>query len=336
MSGLQSLPIQEILGRGIIKDSDVARFRRIFYEDGIVAADECDLMFKLNSSCDIQEPDWPPFFVEAVTDFIVFQERPQGYLTADNAHWLLDRVSKAGKPLTKTEFELVVNVLDKARWAPVSLAKFALEQVKTAVLTGIGPTRQNRPGAAGTITDAEVDVLRRILYAFAGDGHVAITRDEADVLFDIDEAVANTAPNPAWTDLFVKAVANVIMAASGYAVPSREEALRQESSLDQPEQKTSVLAFLLSMVHSNLSSVQDSYMDQTAEERALARLEHQRIEIITNEAISEAEATWLAARIGRDGRLSPSEHALVAYLKNESPKIHPVLVEAVGRLGHAA
>lgn len=336
MSGLQSLPIQEVLGRGSIKDSDVQRFRRVFYEDGIVAADECDLLFKLNSSCDIQDPSWPPFFVEAVTDYIVFQERPQGYLTADNAHWLIDRIAKPGKTLSKTEFELIVNVLDKARWAPVSLARFALEQVKAGIVTGAGPTRQGKPGDIGRITDFEVDVLRRILYAFAGDGHVAITREEADVMFDIDEAVANAAPNPAWTDLFVKTVANVIMASSGYAVPSREEALRQEASLDQPEQKTSVLAFLLSMVRSNLSSVKDAYMDQTAEERALARLEHQRIEIITNESITEAEATWLANRIGRDGRLSPSEHALVSYLKNESPRMHPALVEAVDRLGRAA
>jgi len=178
--------------------------------------------------------------------------------------------------------------------------------------------------------------LRRILYAFGGDGHVAITREEADVLFDIDEAVAHAAPNPAWTDLFVKAVANVIMAISGYAVPSREQALRQEASLDTPEQKTSVLAFLLSMVRSNLSAVRDAYHDQTSEERALARLEHQRIEIITNESISEADASWLASRLGRDGRLSPSETALVAYLRSESPNIHPMLSQAVERLGDAA
>ena len=155
---------------------------------------------------------------------------------------------------------------------------------------------------AGSITEGEVDLLRRILYAFGGDGHVAVTREEADILFDIDEAVEQADPNPAWTDLFVKAVANVIMAASGYAVPTREEALRQEASLDHPEQKTSVLAFLLSMVQSNLSSVKDAYHDQTAEERALAHLEHQRIEIITNEAITEVEASWLAGRLGRDGR----------------------------------
>ncbi|PPC85732.1 MAG: hypothetical protein CTY39_06455, partial [Hyphomicrobium sp.] len=154
--------------------------------------------------------------------------------------------------------------------------------------------------------------------------------------FDIDEAVADATPNPVWTDLFVKAVANVIMSSSGYSVPTREEALRQEASLQSPEQQTSVLAFLLSMVQSNLTTIQDAYHDQTSEERALARLEHQRIEIITNETITEAEAGWLAGRLGRDGRLSPSEIALVSYLKRQSPKIHPALVEAVERIGHAA
>ena len=126
------------------------------------------------------------------------------------------------------------------------------------------------------------------------------------------------------------------MATSGYAVPSREQALRQEALLDAPEQMTSVYTFLLTMVRSNLSMIKDAYSDQTSEERALARLEHQRIEIITNESINEVEASWLAGRLGRDGRLSPSETALVGYLRAENPKIHPVLIEAVERMGDAA
>ena len=336
MSGFKSLPVHEILARGTIKDSDVAKFRRIFFEDGVVSADEAELLFKLNSDCQIADAGWADFFIEAVTDYVVFQAHPQGYVTSENGHWLIERISREGRVTSKTNMELAVSVLEKARWAPVSLAKFALNQVKYAVMTGLGPLRAGRDTLAGEISPGEVDLLRRILYAFGGNGHVAITREEADIIFDIDEAVSKSAPNAAWTDLFVKAVANVMMATSGYAVPSREEALRQEAALDSPEQKTSVLAFLLSMVRSNLSAVKDAYHDQSAEERALARLEHQRIEIITNETITEVEATWLAQRLGRDGRLSPSETALVAYLKAESPKIHPVLTEAVARLGHAA
>lgn len=336
MSGLQALRVDEIVSRGNLRDTDVRLLRQIFYEDGIVSQTEADLLFKLNDKCPVQHADWGDFFIEAITDYVVFQERPQGYLTSANAHWLIDRIAHDGKVDSKTELELLVNVLDKARWSPVSLVKFALEQVKHAVISGNGPLRNGKTLVAGKITEGEVDLLRRILYGFGGDGHVAVTRDEADILFDIDEAVADAEPNPAWTDLFVKAIANVMMAASGYSVPSREEALRQEASLQNPERQTSVLAALLSMVQSNLSSVQDAYHDQTAEERALARLEHQRIEIITNEEITEAEATWLVSRLGRDGRLSPSETALIAYLRHESPKIHPALTEAVDRLGHAA
>ena len=336
MSGLQALRVEEIVNRGSLRDTDVRLLRQIFYEDGIVSQSEADLLFKLNNSCPVQHGDWADFFIEAITDYLVFQERPQGYLTSANANWLIEKISHDGKVDSKTELELLVTVLDKARWSPVSLVKFALQQVKHAVISGDGPLRNGKGLVAGKITEGEVDLLRRILYAFGGDGHVAITRDEADILFDIDETVADAEPNPAWTDLFVKAIANVMMSASGYSVPSREEALRQEASLQSPERQTSVLASLLSMVQSNLSSVQDAYHDQTAEERALARLEHQRIEIITNEEITEAEATWLVSRLGRDGRLSPSETALIAYLKHESPKIHPALTEAVDRLGHAA
>ena len=336
MSGLQALRVEEIVNRGSLRDTDVRLLRQIFYEDGIVSQSEADLLFKLNDACPVQHGDWAAFFIEAITDYLVFQERPQGYLTSANAIWLIEKISHDGKVDSKTELELLVTVLDKARWSPVSLVKFALQQVKHAVISGDGPLRNGKGLVAGKITEGEVDLLRRILYGFGGDGHVAVTRDEADILFDIDEAVADAEPNPAWTDLFVKAIANVMMSASGYSVPSREEALRQEASLQNPERQTSVLASLLSMVQSNLSSVQDAYHDQTAEERALARLEHQRIEIITNEEITEAEATWLVSRLGRDGRLSPSETALIAYLKHESPKIHPALTEAVDRLGHAA
>lgn len=336
MSGLKSLPIQDILARGSMTAPDIARLRRILFEDGIVSSDEADTLFQLNASCRNAGADWNDFMIEAITDYLVFQAYPQGYVTSDNAHWLFDRFSRFGLTESKLALDIAVSVMEKARWTPVSLTTFALNQVKQTVITGSGPLRTCNNAPAGSITAGEVDLLRRILYAFGSDSHVAVTRNEADILFDIDEAVENAEPNAAWTDLFVKAVANVIMATSGYAVPSREEALRHEASMTDPDQKTSVLAFLLSMVRSNMSAVRKAYHEQTVEERALARLEHQRIEIITNETITEAEASWLAARLVRDGRLSPSETALVAYLRHETPRLHPVLVDAVERIGHAA
>jgi hypothetical protein len=47
--------------------------------------------------------------------------------------------------------------------------------------------------------------------------------------------------------------------------------------------------------------------------------------------VSEEEARWLADRIGRDGRLHANEKALIAFLREESPSIHPVLGELLAR-----
>lgn len=330
------LGADEIVARGAVRDTDVFALRRYFYQNGLISTDEAEALLTIHAGTAAKEPTWAPFYVEALVDFVVVQMEPQGYVTAANAEWLLKKISRDGVANSRADLDLAVAVLERARWSPVSLSRFALDQVRLAVVEGGGPLRASSSVGAGKITDSEIDLLRRILYAFGGDGHIAVTRDEAEVLFNIDDALADREPNPAWTDLFVKAVANVVMATSGYAVPAREEALRRETSLYDPAQKTSVLAFLLSMVRSNLQAVRDAYHEQSSEERAIARLEHQRLEIITNEQITQAEASWLAERIERDGRLSASELALVAYLNQESTRIHPSLREAVERLGRAA
>ena len=335
MGALKLVSVDEIMKRGSIKDIDVLRFRAAFYDDGVVSVEEAEALFALDEACRVQDPSWVNFFIEAITDYIVDETKPEGYLTADNAEWLIAHIAKDGKVKRKTEVGLLVNVLEKARWSPITLVRFALEQVKIAVIEGDGPLRADQSSAKGEISEADVELVRRMLYAFGGSGNVAVTRDEAEVLFDINDAMADAEPNPAWTDLFVKAVTNVVMAASGHMVPTRKEALRRDAWLDE-RGELSPLAMLPAMVTSSLDGVREAYLEQSPEERALARLEHQRIEIITNEAITAVEAEWLCERIGRDGRLTANEAALVAYLKKECPKIHPDLQATVDRLSKAA
>ena len=45
---------------------------------------------------------------------------------------------------------------------------------------------------------------------------------------------------------------------------------------------------------------------------------------------------WLAERIGRDGIITPNEQALLNYLREESPEIHPLLNELIDRFATAA
>src|SRR5258705_12209316 len=121
MGVLSAVSVAEIKARGSIKDADVLKLRRNNYDDGQITADEAAIIFALNDACPIQDPAWADCFVETITDYIVDQAKPEGYLTADNVAWLLSRISKDGRVETKTELELVVSVLEKARWAPQSL-----------------------------------------------------------------------------------------------------------------------------------------------------------------------------------------------------------------------
>lgn len=334
MSILRSVSVDDIISRGSIREQDVMRMRQSFYDDGLITPEEADHLIRLNAACPVQDAAWSPFFVQAICDYIVNQTEPEGYVTAANADWLIAMIAPEGRVRSKTELDLLLQVLDTARWSPERLVRFALDEVKRAIIEGDGPLRMNGTRQTGTITDAEVDLIRRILYAFGGDGNIAITRAEAEVLIAIEESLATGTPNAAWTDLFVKAMANVILATSGYAPPSREEALRSDAWLKRRSDLTPS-TLIGTMVTGSLSSVWDTYTEQSSEERALARLERQRVEIITNEEITEGEASWLVERLTRDDRLTPTELALIDYLRREATMLHPALVDLVRRTSAA-
>jgi hypothetical protein len=334
MSAAKTDFISEIKDRGVIKDIDVQKLRKVYYDDGRISPDEAVALFELNTSCHAQDASWADCFVEMLTDYVVNQAEPEGYVTAENAEWLWAKISKDGKVEGKTELELLINILDKARWSPQSLVKVALEQVREAVLTGEGPLRAGRQLTAGEISEAEVDLLRRVLYAFGGDGNIAITRAEADVLFEINDGTAAANNHPAWQDLFVKAIGNCVMAASGYAAPSREEALAREQWLNRRGDLS--LGNMLSGSASGLSSTFAVYRELSPEERAIARLERHKVEIVTAEEVTPAEADWLAERIGRDGKVSANEQALLTFLAQDRPKLAPALQGLIERLAKAA
>ncbi len=336
MSGLNATAAQQIIKRGSIKDEDVLAWRRAFYDDGVISPEEAETLFAIHKAAPVQDPSWAEFFVEAITDFLVRQAEPEGYVTDENARWLIDQVGKNGRVESKTEIELLVNVLDCSRWSPVSLAKFALGQIRDAVVLGDGPLRSGASDASkGTILDSEVELLRRVIYAFGGDGNIAVTKPEAEVLFEINDAVSESGLNEAWTELFVKAIANVVMASSFYTPPSREEALRSDAWVES-RGELSPTGLVGAIVSSGLSGIFSAYRQQTPEERALARLERQRLEIITNEQIDADEADWLVERMERDGALSPAEDALLAFLSAEHAELHPSLQGLVDRHGMAA
>src|SRR5262245_35909468 len=325
MGVLSAVSIAEIKARGSIKDADVLKLRRSYYEDGLITPEEAETILALNDACPIQDPAWADCFVETITDFIVDQAEPEGYLTQENAQWLIRHIAKDGQIGSKTELELLLNVLDKARWVPQGLVRFALTQVRDAIIHNSGPLRARKARSTPPpgVSAADVDLLRRILYSFGGDGNLSVTQAEAEVLFEIDAATAEADNHPSWRDLFVKAIANCVLGVSGYAAPSRAVALARDAWLERRGE--ACIDEMLSGLTAPMRKLFGGYRRRSAEEQAIARLTQQKIEIITHESITPAEATWLAQRIGGDGKPSANARSLLMFLDAEGHAIDPVL-----------
>ena len=325
MDGLNpAQAVAHMISNRAVSDDEVLFLRREVYGDGVVSRVEANELFRLDRSIDRKSDAWVAFFVEAVADYLVNQERPKGHVSDENAEWLVASISADGIVDHHSELELLVRVIETARGVPVSLAGFGLEQVAHAVIRGEGALSHGRSLRPGVIGETEVEFLRRVLYAVSGDNAIGISREEAEVLFEINDGTSQAENHPSWTELFVKAVACALMQASGYAPPSRREALRREDWLD--DTSVNLSGFFSRMFADGLRGYADALRQKSGTEQAFARSnEAFGRASAAAEAIDASEADWLAERIGRDGKLHDNERQLLAFIRRESPNIHPAL-----------
>jgi hypothetical protein len=310
---------------GRITAEDVLRLRRQIYgAGGAISSEQIEALLAIDHACTDKGSEWTDFFAEAIANFVVEQQAPQGYVDDAKADWLIDRLTRDGRIDTYTELEAIIAVVEKAAKSPDRLIRFALETVRDTVLNGSGPARRGGEYKPGVITEAEVALLRRVLYAPGGDQHIAVTRAEAEVLFDINDATAEDENHPAWSDLFVKAVANSVLFYSGYTVPTRQEALQREQWLDEPAD----LGGFISRMAAGITRVFGAYQLEPASSPGGTTEEN----IAAAQQVTEDEARWLLARLERDGKLHANEKALLLFLRENSTNLHPVLKPALDQV----
>lgn len=309
--------IAAIVARGVISDADVLALRRSLYTSCRISRDEAAQLFQINDTCPSHAIAWSQFFTEALSDFVVHQMKPEGYVDEINAEWLMAQMDADGKIESFNELELLIQIFEKAKSVPPCLNLYALNQVKRAVLEGEGVTRSGKSLKAGVVTAADVEILRRILYAYGSGNNIGITTEEAELLFDINDATAKANNHPAWNILFAQAIANHLMLAQGHVVKSRETALAEDRWLNE---KPSMSGFVTAMV----SGLRDIYKTAPFVDSEAA-LRKRRATTTQAEKIAPTQANWLSSRIGRDGTISPAERAVLTFIKRESPDVDPVL-----------
>jgi len=134
----------------------------------------------------------------------------------------------AGRVESEFEFTALVAAMELAPEVDVTYTVTALNVVRNGVITGEGPTAGGRVHFSRSIDSTDTGWVRRILLAA---GAHAVTRAEADALFDIHEAAVERADGGAFDDLMAKAVAHHVLAVSGLPVPDRATALSRQTAL---------------------------------------------------------------------------------------------------------
>lgn len=299
----------QLKAKAAISADDTLALRRIVWRDGAIDPAEADAIFELNGAVKATSREWVDFFVEAMKQYVVRQQTPEGYVDDAKAAWLMERIDRDGFVDSLGELELLVEVMEDATVVPATLRAYALRQIEAVVLTGTGPTRDGGSLEAGSISAAEVALLRRILFSQASDGPAMISRAEADMLFRIKDATLGVANAPEWQTLFVQAVGNHLMAHSDYHPLGRDEAARLDAFMDDTH--VSIAGFFGKMAHARLGGLRAAFAAKPeAVERDAA--------IAADRAIDPAERVWLRERIEADNRLDPLEKALLAFLSEEN------------------
>ena len=299
----------QLRSHGTLNADDALAMRRVAWPDGKIDPAEAEAIFDLNTAVKGSSREWVDFFVEAMSDYIVHQQSPEGYVDDAKAAWLMSKIDSDGRVDSLGELELLVKVLETATNVPDSLKTYALKQIETIVLTGDGPTRDGGALDAGSISSAEVKLLRRMLYAQASEGPAAISLHEAEMLFRLKDATLDAHDDPEWATLFVQCVGNFLMAHSDYHPLERPEAARLDAFMN--DTSVNIGGFFGRMASAGLSGFRDLVRSRPVPADRDAA-------VAADRAIAPEEAAWLHAEIDADHKLDALEKALLKFVAEES------------------
>jgi hypothetical protein len=109
----------EIVARmqaGAVTAPDVEALRRAIGVEGACTRDEADAMFALEASGAKKCAEWTSFFVETITEHVVWQARPTGVVNESQGEWLIRAADRAR---SLNALALLVNVLAEAHRVPL-------------------------------------------------------------------------------------------------------------------------------------------------------------------------------------------------------------------------
>lgn len=291
---------------GEVSIEEALGLRASAWADGRMDEQEVGALFDLNDHLKHRSSEWVDFFVEAVSGYLVDNGIPKGYVRADDAEAVIERIDADGRVDSMAELLLLERIFNKATVVPDTLKAYALSQIEQAVLTGEGATRDGAALAAGGINAEECRLLRAFVFASGGDRPAAVSKAEAELLFRIKAASMGQDNAPEWKQLFVQGVGNYLQ---GFACPeplSQERAAELEAFMN--DTSVNIGRFFARMAASNPVNALREVMPEDGD-----YLEFDE-QAATDAQLTSAEKAFLDQMIGADGEVDELEKALLAFI----------------------
>ncbi|MBF0227255.1 MAG: hypothetical protein HQK76_17555 [Desulfobacterales bacterium] len=191
---------KKILDDEVIDEEEVEEIRELIYKDGNIDREEADFLFKLNDDSvgSENDPSWKELFVEALTDYVLKDEKSPDVLDAEEAAYLIKKI-KANGIVDENELALMANITSKATECDKSFNEFILSSLKEIIL-------ENK-----VVFEHEVEMIKNIIYGEGSGGGSSVDREEADFLFELNKGTSEEENCPEWKDLFIEAITKYVL-----------------------------------------------------------------------------------------------------------------------------
>lgn len=319
MNVLNSILFDEVCHRRSLRAADVAALQELYNANTAISQTEIAALLTINRVCVVQDTTWGPFLADAIADFVVAELDPCGYVTADNAQWLISAVANNGRITSAGLRNAVTRTIERARWAPPTLFVFLARSILIRLgryhrLTPTGAATDLSAGEAPPMDRQEIDDVVRAVAGFSKAAPMVISYNGLQHLIALD-ASRGEAGGDRWDRMIETVIALAALGASGYQLPDREAAF---AGLFKSESRPWFVEPLKAM---------------TPHAQELAELERQRFEILTGESLSALKGEQMVRLLdGGDRRLL----APLDQLVKAGYEVAPAISHLIGRHRTAA
>ncbi len=194
-----------VLENGVVTEDNVNQIAAAIYdeagEDGAgVSRNEADILFEISdATADADnDPKWNPLFVEGVSKHVLEDEGSPNEIDEGESTYLMDKIGADGRCIP-VEMTLLLNVAEKATSIPEALNTFIIDKLKAAVIED------------GIIDAPECANIAKVIYGEGGGDGAGVSTEEADLLFELNDATSGKDNAPEWQTLFVEGVSKHVL-----------------------------------------------------------------------------------------------------------------------------